>query len=158
MLNNIWAYRTRDGRIANYDADKQIHYGVISQNSVMSEIWESFDPVYILACPHCNTESEESECPNCHADNLREFEFVDEPSYYKYTGGDGYVLEYVESLSAFYVIQSPYYTHAAYCFHCAPNAGDLDTPRNEDTGIKTYALDASFFENNKTPYTVYPVE
>lgn len=155
---NLLAYRMANGKIANYDEQTSIHYGVISQNSVISEIWESFESVYEIECANCGhvySDNESANCPKCDIDNHLEFECADSPSYWKWNGEKEYALEYAESLSAFYVTRSPYYTYAAFCSPCAPNAGDLDAPRKK--GIKTYCLDASFFESNNAPYPVYRV-
>lgn len=154
---NLLAYRMANGKIANYDEQTSIHYGVISQHSVVSEIWENFESVYEIECPSCNMVSDQAECAICGADNESEFEFLDEPSYQEWNGEKEYSIEYAESLSAFYVTRSPYYTYAAFCSPCAPNAGDLDAPRENFEGIRAYCLDASFFENNNAPYPVYRV-
>lgn len=65
-----------------------------------------------------------------------------------------------------FVIKSPYFTWAPVCSPCVPNAGNLDSAAkvNEkygpelQTGLKTYCLDESFFEGEKSPYPVFRVD
>ena len=141
--------------IPNYDENTGMHYGAISANNVTGEIWNDFNPVYITECPTCGNETTESECPTCGAN----FEDIgldySEPSYQEWNGENEYALEYSESINAFIITKSPFYTVAAPCSPCVPNAGDLDTPR--ENGIETYCLDHSFFDTGRAPYLVYNV-
>lgn len=140
--------------IINIDATTGIHYGAISEHAPESFIWEDFNSVYKTECPECGTVSKETECQKCGFD----FGDIDgEPSYYEYTGDSDYTLEYSDTLNAFFVTKSPYYTFAALCSPCAPNAGNLDTPRDETRGgVKTYCLGHDYFENG-APYPVFDV-
>lgn len=141
--------------ITNVDPQTGIHYGVISANTPESFIWEDFNPVYETECPECGTVSTDSECPEC---GVEFGDFYGDPSYWEYTGDKEYTIEYAESLNAFFVTRSPYYTFVALCSPCAPNAGDLDTPRDETRGaVKAYCLGHDFFEGN-TPYQVFSVK
>ncbi len=71
---------------------------------------------------------------------------------------DGYVIE--TSSLGLYVIQSPFYTYAAFCSPCCPGAGDLDSPRlTAESGVKTYCLGPDWFDNEDCtmPYTAFNV-
>jgi len=53
-----------------------------------------------------------------------------------------------------FVTDSKYYTMAAECSPCAPNAGYLQTPGN----LKTYCLGPDWFdEHNPMPYKIFTV-
>ncbi len=53
-----------------------------------------------------------------------------------------------------FVTDSKYYTMAAECSPCAPNAGYLQTPGN----LKTYCLGPEWFdEHNPMPYKIFTV-
>lgn len=117
---------------ANFDRETGIHYGIISANSLMPEALSDFEAIY--------PETEEEN------DFLEPIAFIFEQ--------DGYSLQLNDD-NTIWVFKSPYFTTCAYCSPCAPGAGDLNAYRK--TGVKTYCLDLSWFENNVTPYIVYNV-
>lgn len=70
---------------------------------------------------------------------------------------DGYVIE--TSSLGLMILKSPFFTYAQFCSPCVPGAGNLDSPLYEmATPNKTYCLGPDWFEDNKCPYTVYPLE
>jgi len=146
----------------NIDHQTGIRYGVISQHSVMGEIWEDFVPVYAHSCPACGNELEDGDiniCPDCEYEAKDDSEWWSEEAIGQEYNGDGeYLLEYSESLSCFFVTKSTYYTFAKYCSPCAPGAADLDSPAI--LGVKAYCLGIDFFDSeyNPCPYVIYKIE
>lgn len=157
--------------ISNRNLETEIHYGVISQHTPSSWIWDDFEGVYAHGCPECGTEFDDEtkteneegdeECPTCgfkprHNDESEWW--GDEAIGQEYNNDNpDYSIEYSETLCCFYVIKSPFYTFTMYCSPCAPGAGDLDSPREE--GVKSYCLGKEFFdEYTFCPYPIYSVE
>lgn len=58
---------------------------------------------------------------------------------------DGYVLRDCLD-SDIMVIKAPFYTWAAQCSPCVPNAGNLDSPRPQGDGLKSYCLGPDWFD------------
>lgn len=154
----------------NRNSETGIHYGVISQHSVLQAWADSAEPDYGKpTCPKCGNDVVDYDddkhgeydgrgccdyaCESCE----RYYESCDaygeEPIGWNYEG-DGYIL--TDCLdSDIFVIDSPYYTFASFCSPCVPGAGDLDSPA--DGGAKTYCLGHDWFESGEAPYTVYSV-
>ena len=172
---------TKQMELSNVDSNG-IHFGVISQHSIMPEAMGDFEQDYGKpTCPKCgNTvhrmyryerkpillDPVETDtwpsyqngcadygCLNCeHTLDSRDV-FSDEPQGFSYDK-DGYKL--CDCLdSDIFVLKSPYYTFAQFCSPCTPGAGNLDTPCAE--GPKTYCLGHDWFEDSKAPYPVYNV-
>jgi len=165
--------------IVNRDKDTGIHYGVISQHSIMSEAMENFEYDYGKpTCPKCGNElvdycdkynednsiedfehyskydSEDYVCLDCKLIVESESAFSDEPLGFSYEG-DGYQL--IDCLDTdIMIIKSPYFTYTQFCSPCVPGAGNLDTYIKD--GVKTYALGHDWFEDGKAPYPLYDVK
>ena len=144
---------------ANVDKLTGIHFGVISQNSLMPEALDDFythgkdlaydEAVEELQAVHAdNPEGLELalEDLNCNWE-LQASNLLYESNGYKLTG----CLD-----SDLFILRSPFFTHVQYCSPCVPGAGNLDSPC--EAGPKTYCLDGSWFEDGKAPYPVYSVE
>jgi hypothetical protein len=163
--------------IPNYDPATGIHYGVISPHTpnpdAVQDIYDSGDNLsYAAAIEQIKDELESSLQRVLEAYGLdertaeatsavwetveQEFNdhYEEQDDQYQYEQ-DGYILQ--TSSLGIYVIKSPYYTFAAACSPCCPNAGDLDTPRA--SGLKTYCLGVDWFDkDNPVPYPVYSVD
>lgn len=149
-----------------------IRYGVIHQNSVNLDVWGDAEPMYgDPTCGQCGNSAIASEdvpddkqrelwykgqdfaCISCERTFWSDQAYPDEPSGYKYES-DGYKL--TDCLdSDIFVLESPYYTYAAFCSPCVPGAGDLDTPHPD--GVKCYCLGHDWFDGGRAPYPVYSV-
>lgn len=157
---------------SNFDAATGIHYGVISQHSVMPEALNDLEPYYgDPTCPQCSADvtdganapedapqykrgSADYYCTACNHTIDSEHCFPDESSGFTYKQ-DGYELTDCLDTDIF-VLKSPYYTHAQFCSPCVPGAGNLDSAC--DDGVKTFCLGHDWFEDGKAPYPVYSVE
>ena len=160
---------------SNYDTKTGIHYGVISQHSVMAEALDDLEPDYgPPTCPKCGNEAtnidgyeedfeewerakyddEQYLCPGCKYVFGSESAYSEEPNGFTYEE-DGYILTNCLD-SDIFVLKSPYYTFTQYCSPCVPGAGNLDTPI--ENGVKTYALGHDWYEEGIAPYPVYRVE
>lgn len=130
---------------ANFDPENGIHYGVISQHSIMPEALADIEPVY-QDCDDCINQSE---CELCKIG-----EFCDgDPIGLEYNG-DGYQI--VDCLdSDLMILKSPYVTRAKFCSPCVPGSGDLDSA--DPDGVLTYCLGDDWFEGGKAPYNYEPV-
>lgn len=163
---------------SNRDKATGIHYGVISQHSVMPEALNDLEPDYGEAtCPKCGnvvceydgdkhneysapgtghrwmSASCDYACESCEILIDSQDAYGDEPQGFTYDS-DGYQL--TDCLdSDIFVLASPFYTFANFCSPCVPGAGNLDSD-NPD-GVKTYCLGHDWFENGKAPYPVYSV-
>lgn len=143
----------------NRNSRTGIHYGVISQNSVMPEAlddilehgvdsaWEN--AIADLKKEHGEgTEAYESAVEEMGNQWETEFNnYVYERNGYKLTG----CLQ-----NDLFILDSPYYTHAQFCSPCVPGAGNLNHPCK--TGPKTYCLGAGWFDDGKAPYPIYEVQ
>lgn len=162
---------------ANYDAATGIHYGVISLHSpnpdALQDIYDNGDNLsHAAAIEQVKGELRSAMQRVLEAYGVdrmtddatdaaweaveQEFNdhYEEQEDTYQYRQG-GYVLQ--TSSLGIYVIKSPYYTFAAACSPCCPNAGDLNTPRSG--GLKTYCLGADWFDMyNRVPYPVYSIE
>lgn len=162
---------------SNVNKATGIHYGVISQHSIMPEATDDFEQYYgEPTCPQCgNPAMEISEfdekhpdvtelkpyahgctdfaCPVCLLSLDSADVYSDESQGFTYER-EGYKL--TDCLdSDIFVLESPFYTHAQYCSPCVPGAGNLETPVED--GPKTYCLGHDWFEDGKAPYQVYRV-
>ena len=157
----------------NTDPQTGIRYGVISQNSVMSDALDDLEPDYgDPHCPKCGDPAEAMPegddpvgedwtddgsdyiCRSCKYAFESYDAFTDESSGFTYDQ-DGYSLTDCLDTDLF-ILKSPYYTFARFCSPCVPGAGNLDNPDPE--GAKTYCLGHDWFEGEKAPYPVYSVE
>ena len=161
---------------SNRDANG-VHYGVISQHSIMPECTDDFEMDYgNPTCPQCTndvieltleTDSDEEYeqyskygCADyiCHVCKLTLDSadvFAEEAQGFTYEQ-DGYKLCDCLDNDVF-VLKSPYYTYAQYCSPCVPGAGNLDNPM--PAGVKTYCLGEDWFgEDSPCPYPIYRVE
>lgn len=153
--------------ITNVDLKTGIHYGVINQRHVLQAWVDSSKPNYgtpcEALCPECGVNrntpgdtkwGDEMTCPNCETkfdleipDMMEPYSFfVDDGEYTAECGEDGDI----------FITKSPYYTRCRYCSPCAPGAGYLMNP--DKLGIKAYCFGPNWFEDGKTPYTVYLVK
>ena len=148
---------------ANIDSKTGIHYGVISQHSVMLEAMDDFEPDYgDPHCPSCGDDIPESGeqnkdyiCKTCDQSfSSDEIWDLVEPNGFTYDQ-DGYKLTDCLDTDIF-VLSSPYFTYASFCSPCVPGAGDLDSPHAD--GVKCYALGHDWFDGDKAPYPVFSVE
>lgn len=111
----------------NIDLETGIRYGVISQNSLPSWIWDDAEPVY-----------GECECENPDWCNC-------EPLAWKVTAEDFEMSKSADRFN-FWVFKSPVKIRAQFCSPCCPGAGNLDSPC--DDGVYTYAVPLEFWGNN----------
>jgi hypothetical protein len=160
---------------SNVDAVSGIHYGVISQHSIISEALDDLN--YVYAGPNC------PECGNTVTDELPEEWRTKEIENYSDHGCDDYYCATCNHLldteevwseesigwtyesegyklsdcldSDIFVLASPFYTHAQYCSPCVPGAGNLDNPCED--GPKTFCLGHDWFEDGIAPYPVFKV-
>jgi len=148
----------------NVDKKNGIHFGVISQHSVMPEAMDDFEPDYGKAsCPSCGNEIREATgeedsdyfCDKC-KESFESHEVWDnvEPNGFTYEQEEYTLTECLET--NIFVLKSPYFTYAVFCSPCVPGAGDLDSA-NPD-GVKTYALGHDWFESGEAPYPLFNIE
>src|SRR6266566_4588174 len=158
--------------LANVDSANGIHYGVISQNSVLQAWADAAEPDYGEPhCPKCGnvvTENDDSDawsrlyshgaedyvCKNCKVTLDSADVFGDEPGAWTVDDGEYLLTDCLDS--DVFVLKSPYYTFAQYCSPCVPGAGNLNSYCRD--GVKTYCLGHDWFDNGKAPYPVYSVE
>jgi hypothetical protein len=172
---------------SNTDTNTGIRYGIISQNSLMPEALDDFQPDYgkpsEAECPECGNTwfvkgldyGDGVECPECDESFELELEDSAEPNGHTYES-DGYACN-IDSHGDVWVFRSPFYTYAQFCSPCAPGAGHLNntfepatplTPSpayNEEfahlaeaSGFpKVYCLGDDWFEGGKAPYPLFAV-
>jgi hypothetical protein len=153
---------------SNVDRKTSIHYGVISERSVIPELFEDVEYDYgDPTCRKCGNKAIESSaiadeawnegkdyaCVGCKRVFWSDDAFSDEAIAWNYEQ-DGYTLTSCLD-SDIFVLKSPYYTFTQYCSPCVPGAGNLDT--YVEDGVKTYCLGHDFFDTGKAPYPVYDV-
>ena len=172
------------GRFAGTNRDREtgIHFGAISQNSVMPE---ALDDIMThgedLAWSKALAEAiEEAKTSAENPDDFSEDEIADGLSMnwesnignYLYQE-DGYKITGCLDNDLF-VMASKFYTFAQFCSPCVPGAGNLDNPfvphPNQQSAAeiitmaiaagfpKTYCLGHDWFEGGKAPYPVLSVE
>lgn len=158
--------------IPNYDSEAKIHFGVISNHSVdteaLSDIYDKGENLshaeYVVEVKS-HIRSAISDVVSRHQlDSAVDsaFDAIEDEINDSYHGEDeqylyqqnGYKISNSPSLVCLFVQLSPYYTYAAACSPCAPNAGDLD----KQGSFKSYCLGPEWFENDKAPYPVYCVK
>lgn len=115
----------------NIDTATRIRFGVISQHSVGSALYDAQEFIY--------------------PDNAGEY---DEPIGWKIEDKEYEIYDCLDS--DVMIVKSPYYTFARYCSPCVPGAGNLNSADPE--GVKTYCLGHDWFEGGKAPYPVYRVD
>ena len=144
------------GGITNINLTTGIRYGVIPMHEVTQAWCDGSTPDYgTPCCPDCGTELAEdaSECPGCGAECDVSECYGDEPLSHTYDkegykavgGSDGDI----------FVIESPYYTRAAFCSPCAPGACYLTDP--DPDGERAYCFGHDWFDDGVAPYPVYEV-
>ena len=135
--------------LPNIDPDTGIAYGIHNASSLDSEILYDFDTFIYSGCPYCGHELDmTAEKCRCGAYiEYMELEII-AAIYEK----EGYSIYHGYESNWVWVFKSPYITDCLECSPCAPHAGDLDSPCESGTGVETYCLDSSFFENEKAPY------
>jgi hypothetical protein len=164
--------------LSNRDKSTGIHYGCISQNSIL-EYWaeESEGQYGDATCGYCGNTMlpcdneaipDLDDSPEGWEDNGRDYacltckksfdsdeSFPDEPI--GYTLNDGtYTAE--DCLDSDVILtKSPYYTLAPYCSPCVPGAGDLNNAEDCTEGIKAYCFGHECFDEGRAPYPVYRV-
>lgn len=165
--------------MSNVDRATGIRYGCISQHSLCQEsLNESMEADYgDPHCPECGGgvfESAAVKHPNLwtrrmdKADTRGCFDyaclacrqgfdseecFPEDPIGHSFSA-DGY--ELIDCLdSDVMVLNSPFYTHGAFCSPCVPGGVSLDSPI--EGGVKAYALGHEWFEGNRAPYPVFRV-
>lgn len=147
----------------NRNPETGIRYGIIHNHRLAEFAYDEFTTEYDEYCPHCGEElSQESsetlatecklECPHCSKEIRDGDQFGDEPS--RVTLDDGTYKAFIDSSGDVWVIDSPYYTRAAFCSPCAPGACYLASPC--DDGERAYCLGAEWFDG-EPPYPVYSV-
>jgi hypothetical protein len=71
--------------------------------------------------------------------------------------GDGYKLTDCLNNDIF-VLDSLYFTYAQFCNPCVPGAGNLDSPMDAGSGVKTYCLGPKYFDEFRPmPYACFRV-
>lgn len=179
--------------LANQNIATGIHFGVISCHSLMPEAIhqnQEFDygtPEEAVDCPecdHCFHPPHASKwgdilaCPNCGEEFELEIPDMAEPCGWSIESDGCRVVNCLDNDAM--ILESPYFTYAAYCSPCCPGAGNLDNPfptddpwtpfeepsdapywaqHAESHGFpKVYALSHDWFEGGKAPYPVFSVE
>ncbi len=165
---------------SNFDPKTRIRFGVISQNAIMPEATDDFEMDYGSPhCPTCGNEAVASDdetvvdaewndgkdyaCAECEECFWSDSAFPDEAIGWSYDA-DGYKLADCLDNDIF-VVESPYFTYAAFCSPCVPGACSLESPLDTDDvtdGIlsdnKCFCLGPEWFdEYNPIPYTCYRV-
>ena len=143
----------------NIDPLTGIRYGIIPMNDLNEWAWESFEPVYgPESCPECSSDLVDGEdrdyyCLECKKAYWSD-ELFSDPLGWSLDDGE-YKAEYDEHGDIF-LLESPYFTYAAFCSPCAPGAGHLRsiTPN----GVRTYCFGNDWFDGEKAPYHVYSVK
>lgn len=115
----------------NIDTASGIRYGVISQHSVGSQLYDE----------------QEFDYP-------KDADEDTEPIGWHIEDGEYAMTDCLDS--DVMVLKSPYYTFACYCSPCVPGAGNLDSA--DPQGVKTYCLGHDWFEDGAAPYPVYRVD
>ena len=155
---------------SNRNIETGIHYGVIAQNSVLQAWTDNAEPDYgSPTCPKCGAgaiaygeghEEYEQEhgcadyaCNTCKISFDSQDAYPEEALSWSYKDAE-YKLTTCLYTNIF-VLESPFYTYAAFCSPCVPGAGDLEFP--DESGAKTYCLGHAWFEGGKAPYPVYRV-
>ena len=134
--------------IPNIDPETGIRYGIHNVNTLSHDVVYDFNHYIYSGCPFCGHDldmtAEKCRC----GEYIEDMELEIVAAIYK---KDGYHIQHTYEDNWVWVFKSPYTTTCRLCSPCAPNAGDLDSP--DESGVETYCLDASFFENEKPPYT-----
>lgn len=133
--------------IANVHPETGVHYGVISQNSILQAWADSSESVY---------------------PEFDEDYYDVEPIGFEFSG-DGYEMTTCLD-SAVMVLKSPFYTYAPFCSPCVPGAGNLDQAADMFEmdigdgaalgivcGIETYCCGHDWFDDGVAPYPVFSV-
>ncbi len=160
--------------IVNIDRVTGIRHGVIHQGAILQAWADSSEASYgDPTCPKCGGEVLDAattknnypplysygctdyECEECRVTLDSGDVFGEEPLFYAYDG-DGYMCEQRGDDCDIFILQSPYYTRAAYCSPCAPGACYITSPCED--GDRAYCFGHDWFEEGRAPYPVYRVE
>jgi len=145
----------------NINLKTGIHYGVISQHSILPEALDDVlveGSIYPTNCPECGFEVDPNNlpmaCESCGfvSDDDSEW-YAEESSGFEYTDSEYSLVDCLDS--DVFVLKSSFYTHTRFCSPCVPGAGNLDSPTED--GARTYCLGHDWFEGGKAPYPVYRV-
>lgn len=156
--------------LSNYDEKTGINYGCISQNSIALEhidSWYEKDAVYESYVQELEKKVKSGEITEEEKDN--NLEYYDNDFHQWYYKDEEYEAEYSESLNAWIILKSPFYTYCRQCSPCVPGAGDLDSPVSKEEyertqhntfmygTVKAYCLPKDFFDADyaKIPYRHY---
>lgn len=171
----------------NIDTSNGVRYGVISQQSLASWFYDSFEPDYGEAtCPKCGNPARDASTDASTAEQMEETDeyeslpgcsdyacdecritfdsseaFSEEPIGFNLEE-DGY--KAIGCLdSDVMLLASPFYTYAPFCSPCVPGAGNLNDalePGDKEpgqVGTRTYCFSHDWFEDGKAPYRVFRV-
>lgn len=149
----------------NIDTENGIRFGVINVNKLSEWIWEEFEAIYFVGCPHCGNELSESQlegidsedisCPHC-AEMLSDGEQYGDDAIGHIYNKNGYQME-IDSHNDVIVTKSPYFTYCEFCSPCFPGGGHLSNPN--PNGIKTYCLDSEWYDDfNPMEYPIFDVK
>lgn len=171
--------------MSNYDEKTGIHYGVISPNSISSEVLQDLCFGANSTDPHYESGKTEliDDLKQFCEDHYLNFDHIDPDQFIDqfndhYENSDGqydyedseYTLHISGDNFGIFVIRSLYYTFTKQCSPCAPGAGDLDNPislQEYEKGdhnafmygtVKAYCLPREFFdEYSPIQYRYYNV-
>jgi predicted nucleic-acid-binding Zn-ribbon protein len=170
---------SRFSSTVNRNAETGIRYGVISTHSLGEGFYDSQEMDYgDPTCPKCGNTAIDSgddripatddredwdykgndyACIDCKSTFWSDACYSDEPLGWHIDDGDYKVVDCLDSDAM--VIESPYFTYAAFCSQCLPGACSLDSPIEPDNlSAKCYCFGHEWFDGGVAPYTVYSVE
>lgn len=143
-----------------------IRFGVINMNDLSQWAWEDVESDYgEPTCGHCGNEVTD-DIPEDSPDQTGEYwcahceHFLDSEDVY----GDepiGHTIDtdgikaQIDTDGDAFVLESPYFTRAAFCSPCAPGACYLTSPC--DDGERCYCFGHDWFDGGAAPYPVYSV-
>lgn len=129
-----------------------VRYGVIPHGEVGQAWYDESEAYYgdIMECSVCGDDLsiDMAECPNCGANLVSEFDFV-EPLAFTYNE-DGYDCQQWHDDPDIFILKSPFYTYCQFCSPCAPGAGYIMNWTEPGVGIKAYCFGHDWFEAVET--------
>ena len=150
---------------SNFDTETGIHFGVISQHSVLQAWADSAEPDYDEpTCPSCTgkltpaNEEKDYYCKDCDKSWFSQDVFGDEPNGWTLDDGEYKACDCLDT--DIMILKSPYRTYAQYCSPCVPGAGNLDhpiCPENAEGSCSCYCFGHDWFDDGKAPYRVFRV-
>jgi len=162
---------------SNIDHSNGIHFGVISQGSILQAWCESNEPDFgSPTCPKCGEEAKEFnpddshdgwecdwyegeadwQCENCRFLFMSEAAFGDEAIGWYVDDGEYKATDCLDS--DVMVTKSPYYTFTQFCLPCVPGAGNLNVPMAPPMGVKTYCFGHDWFDDGCAPYPIFSID